>query len=79
MNHPVLPAPKPLVLVVDEAAEVLRTHPEAAEVLGVSGHVADVAPWNPEVLDKALRASWAVDTCSPDARARVGWQPGSTA
>ncbi|MFB6876030.1 hypothetical protein [Streptomyces sp. NPDC056323] len=33
MNHPSLPAPKPLTVVVDEAAEVLRTHPEAARLI----------------------------------------------
>ncbi|MFF8422580.1 hypothetical protein [Streptomyces sp. NPDC015680] len=30
MTHPALPDPKPLTFVVDEASEVLRTHPEAA-------------------------------------------------
>ncbi|MFE7268044.1 hypothetical protein ACFU9B_39585 [Streptomyces sp. NPDC057592] len=33
MTRPALPAPRPLVLVVDEAAEVLRTHPEAARLI----------------------------------------------
>ncbi|WP_436801457.1 YunG family protein [Streptomyces decoyicus] len=31
------------------------------------------APWNLLDLDKALRASWAADTCSPDNQA--DWQP----
>lgn len=36
--------------------------------------LADVSPWNLLALDKALRASWAADTCSPDDLARAGWQ-----
>ncbi|MFF3787558.1 hypothetical protein [Streptomyces sp. NPDC001933] len=32
MNRPALPAPKPLTIVVDEAAAALRTHPEAARL-----------------------------------------------
>lgn len=32
-------------------------------------------PWNLLDLDRALRASWAADTCSPDDLARSGWQP----
>ncbi|WP_331734493.1 MULTISPECIES: hypothetical protein [unclassified Streptomyces] len=35
MTRPALPAPKPLTFVVDEAAEVLRTHPEAARLTAV--------------------------------------------
>ncbi|MDT0444566.1 YunG family protein [Streptomyces johnsoniae] len=31
-------------------------------------------PWNLLALDKALRSSWAADTCSPDDLARAGWQ-----
>ncbi|MGW7073019.1 YunG family protein [Streptomyces sp. NPDC054855] len=34
-----------------------------------------MTPWNLLDLDKALRASWAADTCSPDDLARSGWQP----
>lgn len=33
--------------------------------------------WNLLDLDKALRASWATDTCSPDDQA--DWQPGNPA
>lgn len=36
--------------------------------------LADVTPWNLLVLDKALRACWAADTCSPDDLDRAGWQ-----
>lgn len=36
-----------------------------------------VTPWNLLDLDKALRASWAADTCSPDDQA--DWQPGNPA
>ncbi|MFD8478624.1 hypothetical protein [Kitasatospora sp. NPDC059673] len=32
-------------------------------------------PWNLLDLDRALRASWAADTCSPDDLERAGWQP----
>jgi hypothetical protein len=32
-----------------------------------------MTPWNLLDLDKALRASWAADTCSPDDQA--AWQP----
>ncbi|MFE3151174.1 MULTISPECIES: hypothetical protein [unclassified Streptomyces] len=32
MNHPALPAPKPLVIVVDEAAGVLSTRPQVARL-----------------------------------------------
>jgi hypothetical protein len=31
-------------------------------------------PWSLLDLDRALRASWAADTCSPDDLARAGWQ-----
>jgi hypothetical protein len=34
-------------------------------------------PWSLLDLDKALRAGWAADTCSPDDRA--DWQPGNPA
>ncbi|WP_406295433.1 hypothetical protein OG948_09500 [Embleya sp. NBC_00888] len=34
-------------------------------------------PWNLLVLDKALRASWAADTCSPDNQA--DWLPDNPA
>ncbi|MGI8310980.1 YunG family protein [Saccharopolyspora hattusasensis] len=40
---------------------------------------ADMTHWNLLVLDKALRASWAADTCSPDDLARAGWQPDNPA
>ena len=33
-----------------------------------------VTPWNLLVLDKALRACWAADTCSPDDLDRAGRQ-----
>lgn len=33
VNRPALPAPKPLTIVIDEAAAVLRTHPEAASLM----------------------------------------------
>ncbi|MFE7617870.1 hypothetical protein [Streptomyces sp. NPDC057496] len=33
MTRPALPAPKPLTIIVDEAAAVLRTHPEAARLM----------------------------------------------
>jgi hypothetical protein len=32
-------------------------------------------PWSLLDLDRALRASWAADTCSPDDLERFGWQP----
>ncbi|MGW1226721.1 YunG family protein [Streptomyces sp. NPDC001478] len=35
--------------------------------------------WNLLDIDRALRASWAADTCSPDDLARRGWQPGNPA
>jgi hypothetical protein len=31
------------------------------------------------VLDQALHASWAADTCSPDDAARAAWHPGNPA
>ncbi|WP_433664033.1 YunG family protein [Nocardia sp. CA-128927] len=34
-----------------------------------------MTPWNLITVDKALRASWAADTCSPDDIERAGWQP----
>ncbi|EFE65979.1 conserved hypothetical protein [Streptomyces viridosporus ATCC 14672] len=40
---------------------------------------AGMDPWNLLSIDKALRASWAADTCSPDDLARAGWQPGNPA
>ncbi|MFD8826915.1 hypothetical protein ACFV1C_31745 [Streptomyces sp. NPDC059605] len=33
MNRPALAAPKPLTIVIDEAATVLRTHPETARLM----------------------------------------------
>ncbi|MFD7641731.1 hypothetical protein ACFV4P_13860 [Kitasatospora sp. NPDC059795] len=33
-----------------------------------------MAIWNLIDIDRALRASWAADTCSPDDLARAGWQ-----
>ncbi|MFE0042650.1 YunG family protein [Streptomyces albireticuli] len=38
-----------------------------------------MTPWNLLDLDRALRASWAADTCSPDDLARAGWEPGNPA
>jgi hypothetical protein len=38
-----------------------------------------MAAWCLLVIDKALRASWAEDTCSPDDLARAGWQSGNPA
>jgi hypothetical protein len=35
--------------------------------------------WSLPELDAALRASWAVDTCSPDDQAREPWHPGNPA
>ncbi|MBZ9644582.1 hypothetical protein [Streptomyces sp. PSKA30] len=31
--------------------------------------------WTLADIDRALRASWAADTCSPDDLAHAGWQP----
>ncbi|WP_217162849.1 hypothetical protein [Streptomyces sp. AC512_CC834] len=36
-------------------------------------------PWNLLDIDRALRASWAADTCSPDDRDRAEWLPGNPA
>ncbi|MCP3767218.1 MULTISPECIES: YunG family protein [unclassified Streptomyces] len=36
-------------------------------------------PWNLLDLDRALRSSWAADTCSPDDLAEAGWQPDNPA
>jgi hypothetical protein len=38
-----------------------------------------MTPWTLDGLDRALRASWAEDTCSPDDLARAGWQPDNPA
>ncbi|MFI0960257.1 hypothetical protein ACH4S8_02385 [Streptomyces sp. NPDC021080] len=38
-----------------------------------------MTPWNLLVIDQALRASWAADTCSDDDLARAGWHPGNPA
>ncbi len=38
-----------------------------------------VTPWSLLDIDRALRASWAADTCSPDDRERVEWLPGNPA
>jgi hypothetical protein len=35
--------------------------------------------WNLLVIERALRSSWAADTCSADDLARAGWQPGNPA
>jgi hypothetical protein len=35
--------------------------------------------WNLLDLDRALRASWAADTCSPDDLSRAPWQPDNPA
>ncbi|MFF2629938.1 hypothetical protein ACFVUN_29760 [Kitasatospora griseola] len=34
-----------------------------------------MTPWNLLDLDRALRAGWAADTCSPDDLLRAGWGP----
>lgn len=50
--------------------------PQAAEETLEAGCDPDgMTPWNLLVLDQALRASWAADTCSPDDLERAGWQP----
>ncbi|MBQ0825179.1 YunG family protein [Streptomyces tagetis] len=36
-------------------------------------------PWDLLTIDRALRAGWAADTCSPDDAARAPWQPGNPA
>jgi len=36
-------------------------------------------PWDLLALDKALRASWAADTCSPDDLERAPWRPDNPA
>jgi hypothetical protein len=41
--------------------------------------MAHVTPWTLDRIDKALRASWAADTCSPDDVARAPWHPGNPA
>ncbi|WP_246204149.1 YunG family protein [Streptomyces tailanensis] len=38
-----------------------------------------MTPWTLTDIDRALRASWAADTCSPDDLARSGWQPDNPA
>ncbi|MFJ5924656.1 hypothetical protein ACIQF6_18855 [Kitasatospora sp. NPDC092948] len=38
-----------------------------------------MTPWNLLDLDRALRASWAADTCSPDDLAGAGWGPDNPA
>lgn len=35
--------------------------------------------WSLQVIDEALRASWAADTCAEDDLARTGWQPSNPA
>ncbi|MEU6276564.1 hypothetical protein ABZ871_29755 [Streptomyces populi] len=32
-------------------------------------------PWTLAAVDKAIRASWAADTCSPDDLSRADWHP----
>ncbi|MFG2249125.1 hypothetical protein, partial [Spirillospora sp. NPDC048823] len=51
----------------------------AAPLSATAAMLTDMSPWNLLILDKALRASWAPDTCSPDDLARGGWQPDNPA
>ncbi|MFI1095660.1 hypothetical protein [Streptomyces sp. NPDC020917] len=36
-------------------------------------------PWTLAAIERALHASWAADTCSPDDVQRAPWQPGNPA
>ncbi|MBY8880035.1 YunG family protein [Actinacidiphila acidipaludis] len=36
-------------------------------------------PWTLAAIDRALRTSWAADTCSPDDVDRAAWHPGNPA
>ncbi len=36
-------------------------------------------PWDLLAIDRALRAGWAADTCSPDDAERAPWQPDNPA
>lgn len=56
-----------------------RTVRKAVKAIGVSGgcDAPGMTPWNLLDLDAALRASWAVDTCSPDDQA--DWRPDNPA
>ncbi|KOU36447.1 YunG family protein [Streptomyces sp. WM6378] len=36
-------------------------------------------PWTLSDIERALRASWAADTCSPDDVERAPWRPGNPA
>ncbi|MFC7217224.1 hypothetical protein ACFQLX_03410 [Streptomyces polyrhachis] len=38
-----------------------------------------MTPWTLTDLERALRASWAADTCSPDDLERAGWSPDNPA
>jgi hypothetical protein len=38
-----------------------------------------MSPWTLTDIERALRASWAADTCSPDDLERAGWRPGNPA
>ena len=38
-----------------------------------------MSPWTLHDIERALRASWAADTCSPDDLERAGWHPGNPA
>ncbi|WP_456114964.1 YunG family protein [Streptantibioticus cattleyicolor] len=38
-----------------------------------------MTPWTLTAIERALRASWAADTCSPDDLARAPWSPGNPA
>ncbi|MFJ2112027.1 MULTISPECIES: hypothetical protein [unclassified Streptomyces] len=38
-----------------------------------------MTPWSLTVIEQALRASWAADTCSPDDTARAPWTPDNPA
>lgn len=41
--------------------------------------MAGMTPWTLTAIDRALRASWAADTCSPDDMARTPWHPDNPA
>jgi hypothetical protein len=38
-----------------------------------------MTPWTFAEIERAIRASWAADTCSPDDMTRAGWQPDNPA
>lgn len=41
--------------------------------------LADMTTWTLTAVDRALRAGWAADTCSPDDVARAPWHPDNPA